>query len=111
MMFNSNSLILAGAALLPALPAAAAAQDQPLYSVRNDTARVLTCGVRRAGSSAIDSFTVRAGQMWTGSYSGSKSRLILCEGPMSRWQAMAPGQSYRLIAPADDRIVAEPLSH
>ena len=109
MMFKSVSLILAGTMLLSALPTAAA-EDQGQYSVRNDTRRPLTCGVRRQGSSAIDSFTIRAGESWTGSYSGSKARLILCEGTMSRWQPMTPGQPYRLVAPGnDDRIVAQPV--
>ena len=110
MVLKSKHIFAVGAALLSALPAVAAAGDQPQYSARNDTSRALTCGVRRAGSSAIDSFTIRAGEMWTGSYSGSKARLMKCEGILSRWHEIAPGQSYRLTAVEGDKIVVSPLS-
>lgn len=109
MTFTSNSLICAAAALLVTLPCAASAQDGTRYFARNDSTRALTCGVRRAGSSAIDSFTIRAGETWSGSYSGAKARLIKCEGMLSRWQQMAPGQTYRLVASDDEQIIAQPL--
>jgi hypothetical protein len=48
--------------------------------------------------------------MWTGSYSGSKTRLMKCEGILSRWHALTPGQSYRLTAVEGDKIVVSPLS-
>ena len=109
MILKSSHMFAAAAALLFALPSAAAGNDQPQYSARNDTSRALTCGVRRAGSSAIDSFTIRAGEMWTGSYSGSKTRLMKCEGMLSRWHPLTPGQSYRLTAVEGDMIVVSPL--
>jgi hypothetical protein len=111
MIMKSNPILVVAAAALPfALPSAAIANDQPQYSARNDTSRPLTCGVRRAGSSAIDSFTIRAGEMWTGSFSGSKTRLLKCEGILSRWQELTPGQSYRLTAVEGDKIVVSLLS-
>ena len=99
---------LAATALLALSPTGAAAAEQHQISLRNDVGHAVTCGVRRAGSSAVDSFTLRSGGTWSKDYSGSKQRLVLCEGALSVWQPVAPDQPYRLVKGDDDRIVAEP---
>jgi hypothetical protein len=106
MTFRTCGLSLAGAALALCSSGADAA-DQHQISLRNDVGHTVTCGVRHAGSSAIDSFTLSAGQSWSKSYSGSKGRLVLCEGAMSAWQPLAPDRPYRLVKTDAQRIVAE----
>ena len=92
---------------LGATPSQAAPEHN--LSVRNDTGRVVGCWVRRAGSSATDDVTLRKGQVWTSAYSGSKPRMIRCEGELSDWQALEPDRSYGLVQQNEDRIVAEPM--
>ena len=109
MMFTAYRMSGAVAALLVLMPATAFAQDQQ-YSVRNESGRAVTCGIRNKGSSAIDDFTLRAGAVWTKAYSKTKTRLLLCEGAASKWQAIDPGRSYRVVRASDDRLVAEIMS-
>jgi hypothetical protein len=110
MTFRTCGLSLAGLALLALSPTGANAEEQHQISLHNDVGRPITCGVRRAGSSAIDSFTLRAGESWSKSYSGSKTRLVLCEGAMSSWQPLVPDRPYRLVKADAERIVAEAAS-
>ena len=90
---------------------AAPSQADPQHdvSVRNETGRVIGCWVRRAGSSATDDLTLRKEQVWTSAYSGSKRRMIRCEGELSDWQPLEPDRSYALVQRNEDRIVAEPV--
>jgi hypothetical protein len=110
MTFKICSLSLAGLALLAVSPASANAEDQHQLSLRNDVGHAITCGVRQGGSSAIESFTIRGGASWTKAYGGSKPRLVLCEGAMSRWQPLVPDRTYRLVKMDAERIVAEAAS-
>jgi len=103
-----KSFGLAGTAIL-LLPTASQAQDQHQVSFRNDVGRAISCGIRRAGSSAIETFTIRTGETWSKTYSGSKARLIVCEGTFPHWQPLALDGSYRLVRAIDERIVAEPM--
>jgi hypothetical protein len=107
MTFKTCGLSLAGTALLALSPAGANAEEQHQIPLRNDVDRTITCGVRNQGSSAIDSFTLRSGQSWSKSYSGSKTRLVLCEGAMSAWQPLTPDRPYRLVKTDAQKIVAE----
>ncbi|MDB5693331.1 MAG: hypothetical protein JWO81_2394 [Alphaproteobacteria bacterium] len=109
MTFRSYGATCLGVALLLA-PASPLRAQQHQLSVRNDTGHVATCGVRRAGSSAIDSFTVRTGEIWAMGYAGSKARMILCEGAASHWQQLDSDRRYRLVKAGDQRIVAQPVS-
>ena len=109
MSFKIFALSLAGSALILA-PAVANAGEQHQVSLHNDVGHAITCGVRREGSSAVDSFTLRAGESWSKSYSGSKPRLVLCEDAMSSWQPLALDRPYRLVKTDAERIVAESMS-
>jgi hypothetical protein len=109
-MTFKSCCMAAPAALLFMMPASASAQDQHQYSVRNDIGRTVVCGLRKAGSSAIEDFTLKAGAIWTKAYSGPKQRLLVCEGDWSRWQTLAPDRPYRILETGDDRIIAEMIS-
>jgi hypothetical protein len=109
MMFTAYRTRAAVAALLLLMPGTAFAQDQQ-YSVRNESGRAVTCGIRNKGSSAIDDFIIKAGAVWTKAYSSTKTRLLLCEGDASTWQVIDPGRSYRVVRASDDRLVAEMMS-
>ncbi|HEX5184044.1 MAG TPA: hypothetical protein VFW19_12960 [Allosphingosinicella sp.] len=108
MRFKTCGLGVAFIAFLALSPANA--KDEHQISLRNDVGRAITCGVRSANSSAIDSFTIREGGTWSKDYSGSKQRLVLCEGALSTWQPVAADRPYRLVKGAEDRILAEPDS-
>jgi hypothetical protein len=110
MTFKSWAAI--GASLLFFLPGGASAQGAQNYSLRNDVGHAVTCGIRRAGSSAVDAILLRPGETWTKSYSGSKTRLLLCEGAysISRWQTLAPDRQYRLVKDEDQQVVARLVS-
>lgn len=111
MTFNSCSLIVAGGALLAVSPSSAQAKGEHQISLRNDVGHAITCGVRGQNSSAIDSFTLRAGGSWSKDVSGSKEHLVLCEGALSTWQPVVPDRTYRLVKGTEDRILAEPDSN
>ena len=106
MAFKSFGIGLAGAIAL-LLPTASQAQEQHQVSVRNDVGQIVNCGIRRAGSSAVEGFSLRTGETWSKNYSGSKARLILCEGALSSWQQLAPDRTYRLVKTDAERIVAQ----
>ena len=112
MTFNWRGLAAIGAAAMLFLPAAAQADGQYNLSIRNDVGHAVSCGIRRGGSSAVDAFVIRAGEVWTKSYQGSKARLLLCEGAysISNWQRLASDQPYRLVEDVDHQIIAQPLS-
>ena len=110
MTFRTCGPSLAGIAILALSPTFANAKEQHQLSLRNDVGRPIICGVRKANSSAVDSFTLSAGGSWSKDYSGSKTRLVLCEGARSTWQPVGAGGSYRLVKAGDNRIVAEPAS-
>jgi hypothetical protein len=110
MMFTAYRTHAAVAALLLLMPGTSFAQDQNQYSVRNESGRAVTCGIRNKGSSAIDDFIIKAGAVWTKAYASTKTRLLLCEGTASTWQTIDPGRSYRVVKASDDRLVAEMMS-
>jgi hypothetical protein len=96
-----------GAALFLLLPTPSQAQ-QHAVTVTNDVGHLIGCRIRRAGSAVADDVTLRAGQVWTQSYSGSKERMIRCDGSYSNWQALAVDRPYRLVQAGDERILALP---
>lgn len=111
MTFKTCGLSLAGAALLAVSPGSAQAKAEHQISLRNDVGHAITCGVRHEGSSAIDSFTLPSGGSWSKDYSGSKTRLVLCEGALSTWQPLTPDTTYRLVKTDAQRIVAEAVGN
>jgi hypothetical protein len=111
MRFNLRGAAAIGAASMLLLPVAARADGDYNLSIRNDVGHAVSCGVRRAGSSAVDSFVIRAGEVWTRTYQGSKTRLLLCEGAysISNWQPLASNQAYRVVKDADRQVVAQAI--
>src|SRR4051794_34112798 len=99
MRFNLRAAAAIGTALMLLSPAAAQAADQYNLSIRNDVGHPVSCGIRHAGSSAVDAFVIRSGEVWTKSYQGSKTRLLLCEGAysISSWQPLASDRAYRVV--------------
>ena len=108
-MSKSYGVTLAAAALLAFMPAPGQAADQNL-SVRNDTGHLIGCRIRHSGSSAESDLTLKAGQVWTMAYSGSKPEMIRCEGELSNWQPIEPTRTYALVRANADRIVVEPVN-
>jgi hypothetical protein len=100
-------MIALGAGLLAASPALAGNQDQHSFSLRNDTGATVDCGIKRDGSSAMEGFTIKAGEVWTKSYSSAKARRVKCEGMFSAWQLVQPDAAYRLVKTDDERIVVQ----
>jgi hypothetical protein len=100
-------MIALGAGLLAASPALAGDQDQHSFSLRNDTGGTIDCGIRRDGSAVRETFTLKAGEVWTKSYSGAKARRVRCEGLYSSWQLIQPDAAYRLVRTDDERILVQ----
>jgi hypothetical protein len=112
MRFSLRGAAAIGAVSMLLVPAAAQAADQYNLSIRNDVGHAVSCGIRHAGSSAVDSFVIRSGEVWTKTYPGSKTRLLLCEGAysISSWQPLASDRPYRVVKDADRQIVAQAIS-
>jgi hypothetical protein len=100
-------MIALGAGLLAVSPALAGNQGDHNFSLRNDTGATIDCGIKRDGSSAIEGITVKAGEVWTKSYSSAKARRVRCEGVYSKWQLVQPDAAYRLVKTDDERILVE----
>ena len=98
-------MIALGAGLLAASPVLAGNQGGYNFSLRNETGATIDCGIKRDGSSSFEGFTVKAGEVWTKSYSSAKARRVKCEGVYSTWQLVQPGSSYSLVKDAEQRIV------
>ena len=62
--------LLVAAAPLPALA-------EGHYSVRNDTSRTFTCGLRRERRTVIDRFVIRSGEEWGQTSDGNGTRILL----------------------------------
>jgi hypothetical protein len=99
-------MIALAAGLLAASPALAGNQGQHSFSLRNDTGATIDCGIKRDGSSAIEGFTIKSGEMWTKSYSSAKPRRVKCEGTFSNWQRVEADGAYRLVRD-DERILVQ----
>jgi hypothetical protein len=100
-------MIALGAGLLAASPALAGNPGEHSFSLRNDTGGTIDCGIKRDGSAAMEGFTVKAGEVWTKSYSSAKARRVRCEGLYSKWQLVQPDSAYRLVKSDAERIVVE----
>lgn len=84
------------AALL--LAAAPPAVVLPEYTVRNDTPRAFTCGLRRYGRSVIDRFVLRAGAEWRQADATAKPRILYCDSQIvTQRYRMQPGVRYALV--------------
>ncbi|MEA3060961.1 MAG: hypothetical protein QOJ94_742 [Sphingomonadales bacterium] len=100
-------MIALGAGLLAASPALAGNQGEHSFSLRNDTGQTVDCGIKRDGSAAIEGITIKAGEVWTKSYSSAKDRRVKCEGMFSNWQRIQPDGAYRLVRDAHERILVQ----
>jgi hypothetical protein len=100
-------MIALGAGLLAASPAVAGNQGEHSFSLRNDTGATIDCGIKRDGSSAMEGITIKAGEVWTKSYSSGKARRVKCEGTFSSWQRIQPDGAYRLVRDASERILVQ----
>ena len=83
------------AAVLLVSPAPALSEGN--YSVRNDTGRALTCGLRQERRSVIDRFVLRSGAEWNQTSRRDGPRVLLCDSAKitQRWQ-MHSGRTYVL---------------
>ena len=83
------------AAVLAAVASPALAEGR--YSVRNETGRTFSCGLRHETRSLIERFVLRNGAEWTNSSAGEGERILLCDSWKftQRWR-MRPGVPYVL---------------
>jgi hypothetical protein len=100
-------MIALGAGLLAASPALAGNQGEHSFSLKNDTGATVDCGIKRDGSSAMEGITIKAGEVWTKSYSSARARRVKCEGMFSAWQLVQPDSAYRLVRDASERILVQ----
>jgi len=100
-------MIALGSGLLAASPALAGNQGEHSFSLRNDTGGTIDCGIKRDGSAAIEGITIKAGEVWTKSYSSAKDRRVKCEGTYSNWQRIQADGVYRLVRDASERILVQ----
>ena len=101
------------AAVLSALAVGGAAIAQPAggtFSGRNDTGRVMTCGVRKAGKTVADAVVIRPGSEWRQSYPTPKPRYFRCEDAAPVWYFMKSGLRYRLAPTRHGLIVLAPIA-
>ena len=99
--------IFTAAAVALAAPAAVAVAGEGEYSVRNETSRAYTCGLRREDRSVIDRFVIKSGEEFRRSARGDGYRVLLCDSWVvtPRWR-MRAGVSYQLIEePRTGRVV------
>lgn len=92
------------AMLLAASAAPALAEGN--YSVRNDTGRALTCGLRHDRRSRIDRFLLRSGAEWTQASRGDRPRVLLCDSAKitQRWE-LHSGRHYVLTHDREGYVV------
>jgi len=98
--------------ILTAFIAAALSQGAagaPL-SVMNGTNEPLVCGIKKAGSAAHETVTIRPGQSWTKSYEGTAKRRFRCQTPMGDWQTVLAGQQYKLVKNKGGLVVLRPTT-
>jgi hypothetical protein len=76
------------------------------YSVRNDTGRALTCGLRQERRSAIDRFLLRSGAEWNQTSRRDGPRVLLCDSAKitQRWE-MHSGRHYVLTYDREGYVV------
>jgi hypothetical protein len=107
---NPGSWIAATA--LAALAAGGTALAQPAggtFSVRNDTNRVMTCAVRKAGSSVSDLVVLKPDAEWRQTYAKAKPRNFRCEDSAPVWYLIKSGIRYRLAPTRHGLIVLAPV--
>jgi len=94
-----RTIIHAAAALaLAAMPTVSIAQNQGIYSVRNDTRMTLSCGLRRARGSTVDRFVLTQGAEWRSEEPGDKPRVMMCDaGEIVPHFRLSPGIRYSII--------------
>src|SRR5688572_14907496 len=100
------------AATLAGLAVGGTAPAQPAggtFSVRNDTNRVMSCGVRKAGRTAANAVVIRPGAEWRQSYPTPKPRYFRCEDAAPVWYFMKSGIRYRLAPTRHGLIVLAPI--
>src|SRR4051812_19719496 len=100
-------MIALGAGLLAASPAMAGNQGQHSFSLKNDTGETVDCGIKRDGSSAMEGITIKAGEVWTKSYSSAKARRVRCKGIFPSWQPARPAAPSGLVGDAGERTLVQ----
>lgn len=89
------------------LPAAAPADAQALYSVRNDTSVPYTCGLKRHNSMTLERFVLPPGGEWSFEAATPRIRTLRCDTfRLTPRYYMRPNVRYSLVMdPHDGRIV------
>lgn len=92
------------AALLAAPSAPALAEGN--YTVRNDTGRALTCGLRQERRSIIDRFVLRSNAEWSQTSRRDGPRVLLCDSAKitQRWRVHS-GRHYVLTHDREGYVV------
>jgi len=103
-------IALGGAAALAAPAIAADGAGQHSLSLRNATSARFECGIHKDGSSVVDVFTLKPGQVWTQTYADGKRRWLRCDGTYSDWQPLALDGRYDLLGAPMQRISAQPAA-
>ncbi len=107
------------AILLAASSGAAYAQgaEQSGYQVKNTTGETVACGIRKAGSSAIEKISLRPGQDWSRTYNGAGDRKFMCKGADPRlanfaaqWVPINSGEAHVLVKNKIGRVVLRQAS-
>jgi hypothetical protein len=88
--------ILSIALAAAATPAPALAEGS--YSIRNETRRPLTCGLRRERGEVLDRLALRAGGEWRQTTARDGPRTLVCyDGPLRATFRLRSGVRYALI--------------
>ncbi len=98
------------AVLVAASPAPALSEGN--YSVRNDTGRALTCGLRHERRSVIERFVLRSGGEWNQRSRRDGRRTLLCDSAKitQRWE-MHSGRNYVLTHDREGYVVLRAAGH
>jgi hypothetical protein len=100
--------VAAAAAWLAVVPAAGTAQASgSAFTVKNSTGKLLACAVKKDGSARTQDVLIKAGEVWTRSYSDAKDRRFRCEGVYSRWHRITAGRAYALVRAPDGRLMVK----
>ena len=101
-------MIATGAVLAAIMVAAspAPALSEGNYTVRNDTGRALTCGLRQERRSVIDRFVLLSGAEWNQTSRRDGRRVLLCDSAKitQRWE-MHSGRTYVLTHDREGYVV------
>ncbi len=98
------------AVLVAASPAPALSEGN--YSVRNDTGRALTCGLRQQRRSVIERFLLRSGGEWNQTSRRDGPRILLCDSAKitQRWE-MHSGRNNVLTHDREGYVVLRAAGH